>query len=704
MLTKPRAGEALDGGPVAVVALSAEGRVVEGNRAWNDLAARSPALVAVVRSAAQRACWEGRVLVGPERFAGLDEAFVGIVYPRAGADPPDVHAVVHAVGPAAVSAMDLVDALTEAGVHLAAFDRDLRFTFVNASFAELSGRASESIRGQPIAAVHPVVEPTIRELVGALGATGGVREFYPAPFAREGLELRFLLGAAPGGQADLWALGWATTDAPLPRVYRLAMLAGRVGLYDLDVARGVIVRSSGIDGLVGLTAEPSAPGDLWWLDRVHPDDRARVEARLAAWRSGQPAERRLCYRIERANGSWAHVADVADLVYTADGRRVRAVGALHDETAEQHALEALRRSETRFRLATLATTDAVYDWELASGQIQWSSLERFGYEVSPEMGSVEWWTDHIHPDDVPRVAASLSRAFASQTEALWRETYRFRRADGTWAQVADRGYLDREEGRMVRMVGAMADVTEQEEARRELEARVAERTAALAAANLDLEAFSYRVSHDLRAPLRAIAGFGAALEQRFDDQLPPEAREWIGRMRAAAERMGRLIHDLLDLARVARAPLVRAPVELGRLAADVVEDLRAHEPGRSVSVTIGEMPPAQADATLARCIVQNLLQNAWKFSRIRDIAHIDVGAITVGDEVRYFVRDDGIGFEAAETERLFEPFERLAGVASYEGAGIGLSTAARAVQRHGGRIWAESTPGAGATFWFTLPS
>lgn len=225
----------------------------------------------------------------------------------------------------------------------------------------------------------------------------------------------------------------------------------------------------------------------------------------------------------------------------------------------------------------------------------------------------------------------------------------------------------------------------------------------LATANRELEAFSYSVSHDLRAPLRAIDGFAQALCEDLGEGLKDPAAGHLRRIRAAAHRMGRLIDDLIELSRVARAPMQSQEVDLTALSRAVVQDLAVAEPGRQVEVNVAEGLSGRGDPHLLRVVMDNLLGNAWKFTGRNPRARIDVGAAAGDDGVTaYFVRDDGAGFDMAYADKLFGPFQRLHGQAEYPGTGIGLATVQRIVHRHGGRVWAQAAPGAGATFRFTL--
>jgi PAS domain S-box-containing protein len=236
----------------------------------------------------------------------------------------------------------------------------------------------------------------------------------------------------------------------------------------------------------------------------------------------------------------------------------------------------------------------------------------------------------------------------------------------------------------------------------ELGQRVRERTLELEAANRELEAFSYSVSHDLRAPLRAVDGFSRLLEEEGAGRLDDRGRDHLRRVRAAAGRMGQLIEDLLALSRVTRTGLHRAPVNLSALARTVAAGLHAAHPDRKVELIVADTPVVPADARLVRVVLENLLGNAWKFTARQPRARIEFGAGDGPGAVEFFVRDNGAGFDPAQAGRLFGAFQRLHSEAEFPGTGIGLALVQRIIQRHGGSLGAEGTPGAGATFRFSL--
>ncbi|HUR26331.1 MAG TPA: ATP-binding protein [Candidatus Thermoplasmatota archaeon] len=246
--------------------------------------------------------------------------------------------------------------------------------------------------------------------------------------------------------------------------------------------------------------------------------------------------------------------------------------------------------------------------------------------------------------------------------------------------------------------------TELRSHRDNLEGLVRERTRLLETTNKEIEAFSYTVSHDLRTPLRAIDGFSQLLVRQHKEALPPSAQALLAKVQENAQRMGHLIESLLNLSRLGRKELTLMEVDLGAVANQVLSTLAAAAPDRRVQVEVESDLLARGDADLLGILMSNLLANAWKFSSGRPRARIEVGRKRDVREPTFFVRDNGAGFDMEHAANLFKPFQRLHSASEFEGTGVGLATVHRIVQRHGGRVWAESEPGKGATFWFTLPA
>jgi signal transduction histidine kinase len=285
------------------------------------------------------------------------------------------------------------------------------------------------------------------------------------------------------------------------------------------------------------------------------------------------------------------------------------------------------------------------------------------------------------------------------------------------AYASEPGFFDEEEVKLFDRLAAdlsfALEVMQRDQQRRavedklrrlseELEHRVQDRTHELQAANAELEAFSYSVSHDLRAPLRAIDGFSQMLLSRYADGLDADGRHALERVRAGSQRMGVLIDSMLELSRLGRRPMDFRDVDLSALAAEVVEELRAGEPERDVEVLIEPNLSVVGDKELLRVALQNLLDNAFKFTSRRPHARVQVGCTEHAGQAAIFVRDNGVGFDMSHADKLFRPFARLRSDSEFSGTGIGLATVQRVVARHGGRVSAQGDVGRGATFAFTL--
>lgn len=381
-----------------------------------------------------------------------------------------------------------------------------------------------------------------------------------------------------------------------------------------------------------------------------------------------------------------------------------------DISERKQAETALRESEARFRhiIEQSPISMAIVNMEGRIEFINRKAIDTFGYrpEDIPDMGA--WWVK-AYPDEAYRseVVAQwmglVEKAIAFNQEIEARE-YRVTCKDGSVKTMSIFGVPVAE-----KVFVMFDDITARKLAEAEilllnetLERRVHERTAELEASNQELESFSYSVSHDLRAPLRALNGFSHLLEEEYAQKFDENGLNYLARIRAASKRMGELIDNLLDLARVSRQELRRVPVDLSILAGEIRESLEDQFPQRKVDWQIAPGLHVNADPVLMKALLDNLLSNAWKFTAERKDARIELSADCSGRGKVYCVRDNGAGFEMAYADKLFKPFQRLHDPKRFEGTGIGLAIAHRVLLRHGGRIWAESSPGQGAAFFFTL--
>jgi PAS domain S-box-containing protein len=416
------------------------------------------------------------------------------------------------------------------------------------------------------------------------------------------------------------------------------------------------------------------------------------------------------YRRALATGAGEAVTGQLDLRHAGDDRpthyeaEYRAIGAppagvvvtLRDVTTTNLVREELAESNTRFQI--MADTSPVLLWMAGTDGLcnffnqRWLAFT--GRTMEMEMGN--GWAEGVHPEDFQRCMDTYLNAFVARR--AFRMHYRLRRADGQYRWLLDTGvprYTP--SGAFAGYIGSCIDVTEQKRARDELDRRVQERTA-------ELEAFTRSVSHDLRAPLRGIDGFGRALEEEYADKVDATGRDYIDRMRKAAAHMGSLIDGLLQLSRVGTGELRFGPCDLSGIARDAATALREAHPEAATQVMIEDGLVAYGDARLLRIALDNLLGNAWKFTGKTAEPRIEVRAQAGAERTLVFVvRDNGVGFDLARATKLFAAFQRFHVPADFPGTGLGLATVNKIITRHRGRIWAESAVGKGAAFFVSLP-
>jgi len=438
--------------------------------------------------------------------------------------------------------------------------------------------------------------------------------------------------------------------------------------------------------------------------------------RLSAGRMDQPLQ------LDRPPGRRQVQDELAQMVTAMNAMRER----LHQS------FQQLQESEFRWKSALEGAGHGVWDFNIQTGVVVYSKRwkEMLGFAEHELPDHLDTYKRLAHPDD-QRVAFRLLEANFNGSSKNYAIEQRMMCKDGSWKWVVARGMVveQDEHGRAIRMIGTHTDFTERRNAEVEMarlleaaeaargalrhanenmESQVRERTAQLERANKELEAFSYSVSHDLRSPLRGIDGWSLALEEDYGAQLDATGREYLQRVRAEAGRMGLLIDGMLEFARLSRTALAPRRLDLSALAATVAGRIREAHPQRQIEFTIQPHLHASADPRLLEAVLHNLLENASKFSAMRTPARIAFGRDWIiepasGNTVEaFYVRDNGAGFDMQYAAKLFGVFQRLHRSSEFPGTGIGLATVQRIVQRHGGVVWAEAAPDAGATFYFTL--
>jgi PAS domain S-box-containing protein len=388
------------------------------------------------------------------------------------------------------------------------------------------------------------------------------------------------------------------------------------------------------------------------------------------------------------------------------GDRYGAVVVFSDITADYRAEQALKDSEQRYRSLFESNPHPmwVYDVEtLRFLTVNDATLAAYGYSRGEFLAMT---VKDIRPaEDVPSLLGAVNESEGVHPPMPWRH----RLKDGSVIYVEITSHTLEYAGRRARMALAH-DISERrlaqealEQMNGTLERRVEERTRELAISNRELESFAYSVSHDLRAPLQVIDGFSRALSTGYAKALDAQARHYLDRIRENTRQMGDLIDDLLSLAHVTRSEIRAERVNLASKAGQIVERLRQRDPDREVAVEIDKDITCSGDARLLAVVLENLIENAWKFTARAPAARIRIGRKAgLGGENVVYVADNGAGFDMAYSSKLFSAFQRLHAASEFEGTGIGLATVHRIVTRHGGRVWAESSPGQGAIFHFTL--
>jgi PAS domain S-box-containing protein len=378
--------------------------------------------------------------------------------------------------------------------------------------------------------------------------------------------------------------------------------------------------------------------------------------------------------------------------------------ALQAEMA-QHA-----HAEERFRLAIEASPSGMLmaDQDGTIVMVNAKIEQMFGYSRAELLGqSVDILVPHEFQSNHPQHRAHYHANPETRTMGVGRDLRALRKDGSEFPVEIGLNPVNTESGRLV--LAVVVDITARiagreaiKKANAELERRVRERTTALASVNAELEAFAYSVSHDLRGPVRAMDGFSQALLEDYSDKLDGEALDFLKRIRAGSQRMGELIDDLLKLSRVTRAELNLDRVDVSAAAERIVAELRDADPARRIEIEIEPSLSVHGDKQLIDIALQNLIGNAWKFTRKRDVARIEIGQCTENGTSTFFIRDNGAGFDPAYVDKLFKPFQRLHRDNEFEGTGIGLATTARVMRKHGGSIRAESKLDGGATFYFSF--
>jgi len=379
---------------------------------------------------------------------------------------------------------------------------------------------------------------------------------------------------------------------------------------------------------------------------------------------------------------------------------------LQEITEHKRTEELLRQSEMKYPTLVTPIPDITWTTDREGNTIFISPVvgDLYGYTPEEIYSDHGLWLGRVHPDDIERVIKAFQALFTENKK--FDIEYRIQRKDGVWIWLHDRSIHTYEKDGKRYADGVFSDITEREqvvENIRKLNEDLKRRTVELEAANKELETYSYSVSHDLRAPLRAIDGFSRVLLEDYYEKLDEEGKRVLNIIRANTNKMGRLIDDLLSFSRLGGQEIRMSEIEMVKLTKAAFEELKSIAQERKVQFNVKALPTAHGDQAMIRQVLANFLSNAIKFTKPKEVAMIEVGSFSEKNENVYYVKDNGVGFDMQYVNKLFQVFQRLHGAEEFEGTGVGLAVVQHIIHRHGGRVWAEGKVNEGATFYFTLP-
>ncbi|WP_303901032.1 MASE3 domain-containing protein [Thiohalomonas denitrificans] len=519
-----------------------------------------------------------------------------------------------------------------------------------------------------------------------------------------------------GKLLSYWLVFVAIVETSLNEPFRL--LSRGATTYDAVPDPVVVVDQNGVirqsNRAARVQVRDTQPVGRFCHQLLHPREWSEEDCPICRCIRGDLKELMTFEVPFKDTGIW-HSVTITPIEQPGGAAQAGVVHVSHDITVRKQAEESLHNKNVELHSILQSVGDGIFGVDRRGRTVFVNpALERLtGWSAEALIGRNAHTTLHQPPgglEEHPREACAVLLTL-KDGKVRHSDDDLFHRRDGAAFPVAfTSAPLRGDDGDITGAVVVFRDISERkrieqgrERYEQQLESMVAERTRELQEVNREMETFSYSVSHDLRAPLRAVNGFGQALLEDYSGQLEETAQDYLGRMRAASIRMGQMIDGLLGLSRVSRREIHPEAVDVSALAAELSDLVTASDPGRRAEWRIQPGMVAHADPILLRLLLQNLLENAWKFTAERDPAVIEVGCMDTEVGAAFFVRDNGIGFEQEVANSLYQPFQRLHRGEQYEGSGIGLATVQRIVHRHFGRTWAEGQPGKGASFFFTLP-
>lgn len=489
--------------------------------------------------------------------------------------------------------------------------------------------------------------------------------------------------------------------------------ASLVGIWDWNVEKNELYWDDRMYTLYGLNKDSSTNAFELWFNSLHPDDRAFGQKETELALQGEK-DYESEFRIVWPDGSIRHIKAKGEVFRNEKGEPVRMVGVNYDITEQIRKDEKIREKDLQFRKLSANMPDLIFQFTRKTDGSYCVPIASEGirniFGCTPEdvvddftpIGKV------IHPDDAERVIRDIEYSAEHLTYFTCEFRVHIPGRDIQW--IYSNSSPERLPDGSITWYGFNTDITKKKRAEEEikklnetLEQRVIERTAQLEAANHEMEAFSYSVSHDLRAPLRHINGYVDLLNERFQEQLPEKAQHYLTTISSAAKQMGTLIDDLLQFSRTGRQELRKSKVNMSHLVTEVIEKMTSDLTDRNIAWSIHELPEVYGDNAMLKQVWANLIDNAVKYTRFEPFPEISIRSYEENGQFVFVVRDNGVGFDMKYASKLFGVFQRLHTQLEFEGTGIGLASVQRILLKHNGAVWAEAAPKKGAAFYFSLP-
>lgn len=492
--------------------------------------------------------------------------------------------------------------------------------------------------------------------------------------------------------------------------YDIVAKATNEAIWDWDLSGNYLHWGEGFKTLFGYDLEMESFSSDSWSRHIYSEDKERIvdsinnvihSKTISKWKEE--------YRYVKADGNIANVLDHGFVIRNEQGEPERMIGAMQDVTERKYAEEEIRTAKERYDIVAKATNDALYDWDLKTGEVfrMGEGLKvLFGYDVEEAATEVNFWRNRIHPSEVEEVWNKFYAILKDPLINVCNQEYRFRKADGTYAYVYDKGFVIRDdEGEPIRMIGATQDISKIRESElllKTLNENLEKRAEELAVSNKELEQFAYVASHDLQEPLRMVTSFLTQLEKKYKNQLDAKAHQYIYFASDGAIRMRKIILDLLEYSRAGRAELDYEEVDMNSLLFEAVQLNRIRIDEKNALIEWKNLPTVRGNKSGLQQVLQNLISNALKYQKVDHQPIIQVKATEMESHWMFCISDNGIGIDPQFFDKIFVIFKRLHNKEEFSGTGIGLAICKKIVEMHGGKIWVDSVYGNGSKFYFTI--